>query len=76
MFCMKKKDIYGVKVDYCPVLFDQQIVRRFVSRRAIPQGFSSTHGIVHAGLPSVSSSFVLGSEVFEGSWLVKKVGLN
>jgi len=42
MFCMKKKDINGVKVDSCPDLFEQQIVRRFVSRRAIPQGFSST----------------------------------
>ncbi len=29
-------------MDSCPDLFDQQIMRRFVSRRAIPQGFSST----------------------------------
>jgi len=47
MFCMKKKDINGVKVDSCPDLFEQQIVRRFVSRRAIPQGFSSTSGIIN-----------------------------
>ena len=46
---MKKKDIYGVKVDSCPDLFDHQIVRRFVFKRAIPQGFSSTHGIFHSG---------------------------
>jgi len=39
---MKKKDIYGVKVNSYPDLFDQQLVRSFVSRRAIPQGFSST----------------------------------
>jgi len=45
---MKKKDINGVKVDSCPDLFEQQIVRRFVSRRAIPQGFSSTCGIVNS----------------------------